>query len=440
MSHDTIEARYRELTPTSRQMFEDGRFVNAGAAKGVYYYAPYPITLRRGKGCELEDVDGRTYIDFSNHHTSQILGHSHPAILDAIQAQIADGIALGAATGIETQMAQMMCKRIPSIERIRFVNSGTEATLHAIRLARAFSGKPKIAKFEGGYHGSHDAVEISVAPALEAAGEATEPNAVPTAGGMAPRAHEDIIVLPYNDEENVERLLSRHRDEIACVMLDPKAGIIPIRHDFIQRVRAITQELGLLLILDEIVGFRQAKGGFQSHVDIRPDLTCFGKIIGGGFPVGAFGGRADIMDLTDNTRGSSSVFQSGTHSGHAVAMAAGCATLETLTDEAYTYLNSLGDRLKTGLEQLFSDRNIQAQVVVTGSVFGIHFGLDQLQNYRDIAQANKKMAHTVFLSLLNQGYFLAQGLTMCAISLPTQNDHIDSLITAIGNAVDEATD
>jgi len=439
MSHGTIEARYRELTPTSRQLFEDGRSVNAGSAKGAYFYAPYPLTLRRAKGCELEDVDGRTYIDFSNHHTSQVLGHNHPAILHAVQAQMVNGIALGAATGIETQMARLMCERVPSIERVRFANSGTEATLHAVRLARAFSGKPKIAKFEGGYHGSHDAVEISVAPAIDDAGEDSEPTPIPTAGGMAPRAHEDIIILPYNDEESVERLLVRHRDELACVMLDPKAGIIPIRPDFMQRVRAITEELGLLLIFDEIVAFRHSRGGYQSHVGIQPDLTCFGKIIGGGFPVGAFGGRADIMDLVDNSSESAAVFQSGTHSGHAVAMAAGCATLETLTDEAYAHLNGLGERLKIGLDQLFADRNIGAQTVLTGSVFGMHFGIDQLKNYRDVAQADKKLAHTMLLSLINQGYFMSQGLSMCAISLPTQNDHIDGLIIAIGNAFDEAT-
>ncbi len=209
-----------------------------------------------------------------------------------------DGIALGAATGVETRLARMMCERISSVDRIRFVSSGTEATLHAVRLARCFSGRPKIAKFEGGYHGSHDAVEISTTPPLESAGEASEPNAVPSAGGMALHALEDMIVLPYNDEESVERLLSRHRYELACVILDPKAGIIPIRHDFIQRVRAITEELGILLIFDEIVGFRQAKGGLQSHVGVRPDLTCFGKMIGGGFPVGAFGGRADIRAIS----------------------------------------------------------------------------------------------------------------------------------------------
>ena len=256
---------------------------------------------------------------------------------------------------------------------------------------------------------------------------------------MAPRAHEDIIILPYNDEESVERLLVRHRDELACVMLDPKAGIIPIRPDFMQRVRAITEELGLLLIFDEIVAFRHSRGGYQSHVGIQPDLTCFGKIIGGGFPVGAFGGRADIMDLVDNSSESAAVFQSGTHSGHAVAMAAGCATLETLTDEAYAHLNGLGERLKIGLDQLFADRNIGAQTVLTGSVFGMHFGIDQLKNYRDVAQADKKLAHTMLLSLINQGYFMSQGLSMCAISLPTQNDHIDGLIIAIGNAFDEAT-
>ncbi len=419
-------------------MFEAGRSVNAGAAKGAYFFSPYPITLRRASGCELEDVDGRTYIDFSNHHTSQVLGHNHPAILEAVQSQLADGIAMGAATGIETRMARMMCERVPSVERIRFVNSGTEATLHAVRLARCFSGKPKVAKFEGGYHGSHDAVEISVAPPLDSAGDAGEPTAVPGTGGMAPRAHEDTIVLPYHDEESVERILLRHRDQLACVMLDPKAGIIPIRPEFMRRVREITEELGILLIFDEIVGFRRAEGGLQSTVGIKPDLTCFGKIIGGGFPVGAYGGRADVMDLVDNSTGPASVFQSGTHSGHAVAMAAGIATLETLTDEAYTHLNSLGDRLKTGLDQLCLDKGVTAQTVVTGSVFGIHFGIDRLENYRDFARADKAMAHTVFLSLINQGYFLAQGLSMCAISLPTQQSHIDGLISAVGNAIDEA--
>ncbi|MBS10540.1 MAG: hypothetical protein CME19_02910 [Gemmatimonadetes bacterium] len=440
MSRDTIEAIYRDRTPTSRQLFEEGRSVNAGAAKGAYFHAPYPLTLRRAEGCELEDVDGNTYADFSNHHTSQVLGHNHPAILDAIQQQINDGIAMGSATGIETRMARLMCERVESLERVRFVNSGTEATLHAIRLARCISGKPKVAKFEGAYHGSHDAVEISVAPPLDDVGEASDPIAVPTAGGMAPDVHEQTIILPYHDLESVERILTRHKDELACVMLDPKAGIIPIQPEFMRRIREVTRDLGILLVFDEIVAFRQSAGGLQGNVRFDPDLTCFGKIIGGGFPVGAYGGRADIMDLVDNTEGAASVFQSGTHSGHAVAMAAGIATLETLTDDAYAHLNGLGQRLKRGLDTMCADKGIVAQTVVTGSVFGIHFGIDKLENYRDFARADKALAQSMFLSLLNQGYFLAQGLSMCAISLPTGESHIDSLIAAISTAYDDANE
>lgn len=439
MSLESIETEYRRLTPTSRRMFEAGRAVNAGASKGAYFFSPYPLTLRRAKGCELEDVDGRTYVDFSNHHTSQVLGHNHPAILDAVRTQLDAGIALGAPTGIETRMARLVCERVDSVDRIRFVNSGTEATLHAVRLARCFSGKSKIAKFEGAYHGSHDAVEVSVAPPIDAAGEVTNPISVPGAGGISPHAHEETVVLPYHDEESVERILLRHRDELACVMLDPKAGIMPIRPTFMRWVRDITRELGMLLVFDEIVGFRQGTGGLQAHVGIRPDLTCFGKIVGGGFPVGAYGGRADIMDQVDNTEGPARVFQSGTHSGHAVALAAGIATLETLTDEAYDHINGLGQRLKDGLDRLFTDRGISAQTVVTASVFAIHFGVERLENYRDLARADKTLAHAVFLSLLNQGYFLPQGLSLCAISLPTTASHIDSLISAVGVAYDEAT-
>tara|TARA_Y100000588_G_scaffold387610_1_gene485763 strand:+ start:5017 stop:6339 length:1323 start_codon:yes stop_codon:yes gene_type:complete len=440
MGIEAIEERYRELTPESRELFEEGREVNAGAAKGAYYYAPYPLTFRRGSGCELDDVDGRTYVDFGNHHTAQVLGHNHPAVVIAVRSQLSDGIALGGPMGVETKIAKHMCDRVSSLDRIRFVNSGTEASLHAIRLARQFSGKPKVAKFEGGYHGSHDAVEVSVSPNLEDAGDPREPKAVATAGGMAPHSVDDTIVLPYDDEESLERLLSRHREDLACVIMDPKAGILPQRPEFVRRVRDVTRDLGMIMIFDEIVGFRQARGGLQSHYEIEPDLTCFGKIIGGGFPVGAFGGRADLMDQLDNSKGSSTVFQSGTHSAHAVAMAAGLATLEQLTDDAHAHLNGLGSRLKTGLDKLFGDRGVVAHVVVMGSVFSIHFGIEEVRTYRDMASADKETGLAVFMSLLNQGFFLSQGLGMCAISLPTEGEHIDALVEAIGIALDEIED
>ena len=252
----SIEQTYLTESPRSRDYFEQARTVMPGGAKSAYFHPPHPLTMERAEGCYLYDVDERRLVDFANHHTTQILGHNNPAVMEAIQAQLARGIALGAPVGVETELATEMCDRVASIEKIRFCNSGTEATLHAIRLARGFSGKPKIAKFEGGYHGSHDVVEISVAPPLDQAGPETTPHSVPTTGGISPNAPGEVVVLPYNDEVSVERLLHQHRDELACVIFDPRASILNRRPEFVQFVREITTKLDLLLIFDEIVGFR----------------------------------------------------------------------------------------------------------------------------------------------------------------------------------------
>ena len=438
MDAETIEARYRRKTPRSREAFEAGRPFLAGPAKGAYFHPPYPLTLLKGEGCKLWDVDGREYVDFANHHTVQVLGHNHPSIMAAVERQLQSGIALGSATGIETEIAREMCRRVDTVERIRFVNSGTEATLHAIRLARGFSRKPMIAKFEGGYHGSHDAVEISVAPPPEEAGPADAPRAVPGTGGMSAQAVDEVVILPYDNEEAVARLMEEHRDELACVIFDPKAGILPQRREFVQAVREITRKHGVLLIFDEVVGYRVGAGGLQAHYGIDPDLTCFGKLVGGGFPAGAFGGRAEIMDLFDCSEGSTGFGQSGSFSAHPVTMAAGLTTLEALTPKVYEHLNGLGARLEAGLSKLFSDLGVDACVVVTGSVFSVHFIRGRLANYRDLARADSGMAYRVFLSLLNQGYFLCRSMTMCAISEPTRENHIDGLVEAIGRAVEEA--
>ena len=438
MPKETIEARYRRETPRSCEAFEAGRHFLAGPAKGAYYHPPYPLTLSKGQGCKIWDVDGREYVDFANHHTVQVLGHNHPAIMAAVERQLQNGIALGSATGIETEIASEMCRRVDTVERIRFVNSGTEATLHAIRLARGFSRKPVIAKFEGGYHGSHDAVEVSVAPPLEEAGPARAPWAVPGTGGMSAHAVDEVVILPYDDEEAVERLVEEHRDELACVIFDPKAGILPQRREFVQAVREITRKHGVLLIFDEVVGYRVGAGGLQAHYGIDPDLTCFGKLVGGGFPAGAFGGRGEIMDLFDSSQGSTGFAQSGSFSAHPVTMAAGLATLQALMPHVYEHLNGLGARLEAGLSKQFSDLGVDACVVVTGSVFSVHFIRGPLANYRDLARTDKDLAFRVYLSLLHQGYFLNRSLTMCAICAPTDENQIDGLVEALGRAIVEA--
>ena len=438
MPKETIEDRYRRETPRSCEAFEAGRHYLAGPAKGAYYHPPYPLTLSKGEGCKIWDVDGREYVDFANHHTVQVLGHNHPAIMAAVERQLRTGIALGSATGIETEIASEMCRRVDTVQRIRFVNSGTEATLHAIRLARGFSRKPVIAKFEGGYHGSHDAVEVSVAPPLEEAGPARAPWAVPGTGGMSAHVVDEVVILPYDDEEAVAQLVEEHRDVLACAIFDPKAGILPQRREFVQAVREITRKHGVLLIFDEVVGYRVGAGGLQAHYCIDPDLTCFGKLVGGGFPAGAFGGRAEIMDLFDSSQGNTGFTQSGSFSAHPVTMAAGLATLQALTPNVYEHLNGLGARLKAGLSKLFSDLGVDACVVVTGSVFSVHFVRGSLANYRDLARTDKDLAFRVYLSLLHQGYFLNRTLTMCAISAPTDEGQIDGLVEAMGRAIVEA--
>ena len=432
---ETLEALKHAASPRSREEFERARAVMPGGAKGAYFFAPYPLTMERGEGCYLFDVDERRYVDFAGHHTAQVLGHGNLAVMKAVYAQLERGIVLGAPTGAETVLAEEICRRVDSVERIRFCNSGTEATLHAMRLARGFSHKPKIAKFEGGYHGSHDALEISVAPPLDLAGPPDAPTAVPGAGGMSPHAAEEVVILPYNDETAVERLIVRHAHELACVIFDPKAGILPQRPEFVQFLRDVTQRHDVLLIVDEIVSFRAGRGGLQGEYGIRPDLTTLGKIIGGGFAVGAFGGRADIMDLLDNTRGGTGFHQSGTFSAHPVTMAAGLATLKQLTPEAFAHVNGLGDKLRTGLNDRFARERVAAQAVGVGSLFSIHFSREPVVDYRSLARADKALANRAFLSLLEQGYYLSQGLTMSALSLPMEPRHIDGLIDAVGRAI-----
>jgi len=433
----TVEDVFRGRTPRSRDAFRRSGEVMPGVAKGAYYYAPYPVTMERADGCYLYDIDGNRYVDFANHHTSQILGHNHPAVIRAVEQQIGQGIAVAAPMGIETALAEALCRRVASLDMVRFCNSGTEATLHAIRLARAYTGRHIIAKFEGGYHGSHDAVEISTSPNLEKAGPPERPEPVHNAAGMPPNATDNVVILPFDDEGAVEALIKEYRDVLAAVILDPKTGVIPQRLDFVKAVREITDRYGVLLILDEIVGFRAAPGGVQSQCGILPDLSTYGKIVGGGFPVGAFGGRKELMSLLDPTRGAPRVFQSGSFSGHPVAMAAGHAMLEVLTPDVYDRLDRLTERLVDGLEDVFARTGTVATVVASGSTFSIYFTEGPVRTYRDVAASERHRAPGVFLALLNRGYYLSNGLAMNCLSAVMEESHVDGLIRAMGEALEE---
>ena len=425
-----LQEAYRRASPRSAEAFERACRSMPGGAKGAYYYPPYPLHVTRAEGCRLFDHDGNCYLDFANHHTAQILGHGHPAVIEAIQQQVRRGIAVGAPMGIETALAEEICRRVGSIDKLRFCNSGTEATLHAVRLARGFTGRAKIAKFEGGYHGSHDAVEVSVAPPVELAGPADAPRSIAGTGGLAPHAPDEVVILPYGDAAAVDRLVGQHCDQLACVLFDPKVGMYDTRCEFAQAVRRITERYRVLLILDEVVSFRLAPGGYQELAAVTPDLTTLGKLIGGGFPVGAVGGRVDIMALFDNTAGATGFGQSGTFSAHPVAMAAGLATLEQLDAEAFNQLNQLGRRLRRELGARFAGGEQAWQIVGEGSLFSLYPTREMPGDYRAAAAVDRSLVREAFAHCLGAGVFLNHNLVMNALSLATGVAEVEHLVAA----------
>ena len=291
------------------------------------------------KGTDLIDVDGNRRLDFINNASALILGHAHPAVVAAIGEAAGRGTAYFAPTPLEVELAELLAERVPSLERLRFCSSGTEAVLGAVRAARAFTGRPMIAKFEGAYHGIDDPALISYLPPLDAElGPPDRPRSVPSSAGLAPGTEEQVLVLPFNDAEACERLIGEQAGRLAAVIVDPLStavGLTLPAPGFLEGLRRVTRERGIVLIFDEVVSFRAGAGGRPGAFGVRPDLTCLAKVVAGGTAGGAFGGRADIMALYDPTGGAPAIPQSGTYNGNPIAMAAGLATLRTMTADAY---------------------------------------------------------------------------------------------------------
>jgi glutamate-1-semialdehyde 2,1-aminomutase len=436
-SRQSLEAEYSRVTPRSRAQWERGKPVMPGGIiKGAYWNSPHPLYIERANGCYVWDLDGQRYVDFANHHSAMVLGHSHPAVVQAVQRELDRGIGPGGPTTLEAEIAEEICKRVPSVEKVRFTNSGTEASLHITRLVRAVTGRPKVAKFEGAYHGSHDALELSVYPPLDRAGPADSPSAVAAWNGMARGSEEDVVMLPYDQRESVELILRENRDELAAVFYDGKPGIYDTPVDFTHFVRDITQELGLLLVMDEVVSFRAGHSGYQGACGVEPDLTMFGKLFGGGFPVGVIGGRADLMDELDNTHGPTMVSQSGTFSGNNFTLAAGLATLRELTPEVCQHLEALGDRLKDGLVDVLSRAGMPCQVVGQGSIVNFYITDEPVRDFRGAASCDTDLAARINFALMLKGYYVHGGLGL-TISDPMGPEHVDGLVEALGQVLEE---
>lgn len=408
---DAEVAAYAAANPKSKALHERAsRFMPGGDTRNSIFWNPFPVYITHADGTQLTDADGNVRTDFVNNMTTLIMGHRHPDVMRALHEQVDHGISYPAPSPSVIRWAEILCERVPSIDKIRFVNSGTEATLNAIRAARAFTGKTLIAKCEGAYHGNHDAIQISVTPPVSEAGDAKRPDPVIMFPGINPAAADDVVIMPYNNIEAAERVIRSRAGELAAVIVEPingQCGMVPAKPEFLQGLRDLTSELRIPLIFDEVISFRAASGGAQEWYGVTPDLTCFGKVIGGGMPVGAFGGKEEIMSLWDPNHGPGQVQHAGTFNGNPMTAAAGVATLELLTPEVYRELERKGDLLRQKIRDLIAE--LEAPMGVTGatSLFALQFTTEPVTDYRSYATNDKEMLQTVFTGLLNEGILMS---------------------------------
>jgi len=402
-----LEATTKKLnTRKSEKAFKEAqKHIPGGVNSPVRAFGPvggHPIFFKSGSGCHVTDIDGNSYIDYVGSWGPLILGHAYPAVIKKIKSTAAKGTSFGAPTVLETKLAKLIKGAVPSIEKVRFVNSGTEATMSAIRVARAFTGRELVVKFEGCYHGHVDGLLIK-------AGSGAATLGIPTSPGIPQGYASTTVVLPYNSLQAVEALCKERGREIACIILEPVAGnmgVVPPVPGYLEGLWKLTRANGIVLIFDEVMsGFRVSPGGAQGLYGIRPDLTTLGKIIGGGLPVGAYGGRADIMDKIAPL---GAVYQAGTLSGNPVAMAAGVATLEALKDASlYEKLEESSRNLAEGLERAARDSGVKTFHTRVGSMLCIFFTENRVTDWDSAKTSDTQRYAAYFRGMLERGVYLA---------------------------------
>ena len=433
-----VETRYRERTAGSRaRHVEAQRYLPGGETRSSTWYAPYPTYMVSGDGAWLKDCDGNRYVDFLNNYTSLIHGHAQPAIVEEAADQLTRGTVFGSASEPQMALAKLLIKRVPSIDMLRFTNSGTEATMMMMRAARAFTGRDIIVKMDGGYHGSHDFVEVNVSPDLDAA---EQPAAHVEGRGVPDSVLNAVMVAPYNDLAALEKLLSEHHQRIAGIIVEPMpnaGGMAPPAPGYLRGLRQLADRYGVLLLFDEIVTLRLSSGGLQEAEDVLPDMTALAKIIGGGFPVGAFGGRADIMAQFSPAAGADFLYHSGTFNGNNITMTAGVAAMTLLDQESIDRINALGDRLAADINALFESTGIRAQCLGYGSLQQIQWTDAPVISLRDAARAGQgigRLRELLHLELLNRGVYTSNRGMFC-ISTPMADAEIDFALAALEGAL-----
>lgn len=404
--------RYRDRTPNSAAMAESLReVVPAGVCSTFRAYDPYPFHAERAEGTTIYDVDGNEYLDFALNNGTQLVGHAHPALTEAAADQLEDGTLYTRPSALLEYAAAPLIDRWDAIEQVRFTNSGTEAVMHATRLARAYTGREKIVRMEGAYHGAHDPALVSKMPPVERAGPAGDPRPVRESQGIPDSVPEDVLLAQYNDADSVERLLREHGSDVAAILVEPAClnlGLVEPEDGFLEALRELADEYNVVLVFDEVkTGAKLAPGGGAEYYGVQPDLVALAKAIGGGFPVGAFGGRREVMervaaDLQDGVATGAAHY--GTYNGNPLALRAVGVTLrEILTEDAYDHVTDLAERLAAGYRDVAADAGLAAQVKSAGSQGMVHFTDEPVRTFRDWEHVDEQFHEAYWFGMVNRG-------------------------------------
>lgn len=420
----------------SKNTFERAlKYLPDGVTRGTST-EPYPLFWDKGEDQYVYDIDGIKRIDFFGNNSSLPLGHANANIFKKVNEQISKGISFNAPHESHIELAHILCQRIKSIESVRFTNSGTEATMNCIHAARAFTGKSKIVKVDGAYHGIYDAVAYNT-PGSTSDTQSRYPSNNPSIPNMSESNQNDVIIIPFNNPDIAYEIIENNKKEIAAVIVEPMmggAGFIQAEKSFLQSIRDITNQENIILIFDEVCSLRAGYGAGQGYFDIYPDLSAFGKSLGGGTPIGAFGGKKEIMDLYSKNEINRHVQHSGSFNGNPLSMVSGVATFNQLTQPVYDHLDNIANKLRDGIKSVCAEFEVPVQVTGIGSLFCVHFNNNTILNSNDAAKNDKSKTQQVFLGLLNEGIWPSSNL-LGAVSAPMTSENIDSYLNALSNVL-----